>query len=145
MMISLDVINIYMPPLNKNHNMGDDMEQHFYATDTFSLVFQDYVASNSHGFLIAGGVNAHAWELDTMAEDDAIGNDIIDFVDEFGFMVMNDSPPTYHSSVHSKTNATSTTSPIAIAESSEAKEDFCRRTAPGVVFFHTNEAIHVTN
>ena len=126
-MNTLDVLNIYIPSIHKNHNMGDEWGQHFHGTDTFSPVFEDNVVSNSHGFLIAGDVNIHAWEWYVMAEDDAIGNGIIDFVNEYGLMVMNDSPPTYHSSLHSKTNTTSTTSPIV--ESSEANKDFYRRTA----------------
>ena len=79
--------------------------------------------------LIAGDANAHAWEWDLMSNDDAIGGDIMDFMEENGFVVMNDSLPTYRAYVmESKTTAAST-------QDCEDSEDFRGRTAPDIMFF----------
>ncbi len=59
--ITIDVANIYIPPLHKNKNMGDERHQNFKALYTFDQILSDYKRMNSDGLLISGDFNAHPW------------------------------------------------------------------------------------
>ena len=120
--------------------MGDEQKQDFKAMHNFSPVFDEYMANNLHGLIIAGDVNAHAREWDVIAEEVTIGGNVMNFIDEYGLMVMNDSLPTYHSFVQSNINAT----PSKAADSPDKEENYQGRIAPEKTFY-TNNSICVTN
>ena len=121
--VSLDVLNIYIPPIHGGAE--DSREQRFDATRTFAPAFEDYQNNNSHGLLIAGDVNGHAWEWDAFSNEDAIGSGIMDFMDDNGFVVANDSLPTYHSFIHQRSDGVE------------------GETAPDVTFLHSDTSLSI--
>ena len=126
----IDVLNIYIPPIyNKDKN--DDRIQNFSSNETFNPVIQDYKANKSNGILIAGDINAHAWEWDASSSDDIIGDDIMNFLDSNEFVVANDSGPTYYSHISSND-----TNEIEDKNEDENEEDnkVKGNTAPDVTF-----------
>lgn len=128
--VSVDVLNIYIiPPIHKHDE--DEREQHFGAANTFTPAFNEYERNNSQsqGLLIAGDVNAHAWEWDAISNEDDIGGDIMNFMDDYGFVVANDSLPTYHSSLHQHQTA----------------DGMEGETAPDVTFLHSESSLSNSN
>jgi len=78
--------------------------------------------------LIAGDINTHADEWDPLFGDNDIGSNIMDFMDENGFVLANDTKPIYHSHLGCRTVG--------------GKEG---ETAPDVTFFHSDYSLRSTN
>jgi hypothetical protein len=125
--LSFDIMNVYIPPIHGTSNGIESRIQNFSATNTFTPAYSDYENNNSMGLLIAGDVNAHAWEWDCNNDDDAIGGDIMNFMDDYGFKVLNDSLPTYHAHFNQHNNN----------DDNELKGE----TAPDVTFLHSVDGI----
>eukprot|EP00957_Ditylum_brightwellii_P117567 8966607-Ditylum_brightwellii.AAC.1 len=92
--LPFDIFNVYIPPIGGGN---DHCIKRFNAERTFSQITQEAINYESVGVLIAGDVNAHAYGWNCYASEDAIGEEIEDFLDKNGFMIMNDTLPTYHS------------------------------------------------
>ena len=129
---SVDILNIYIPPIHSKD--GDDREQNFSATETFLPAYNDYQSNNSLGLLVAGDVNAHDREWDAFTNEDAIGVDIMNFMDDYGFVVANDTLPTYHS--------------YNRRGSSQHNQRSCEgmegETAPDVTFLHSEQSLSIS-
>eukprot|EP00957_Ditylum_brightwellii_P081110 6169361-Ditylum_brightwellii.AAC.1 len=89
-----DICNIYTPLIGGG---GNHQIQCFNAETTFGNITKEDIDYGSVGVLIAGDINAHANIWDRYAKEDAIREDIKDFLDDNGFRIINITLPTYHS------------------------------------------------
>eukprot|EP00957_Ditylum_brightwellii_P191663 14591718-Ditylum_brightwellii.AAC.1 len=92
--LPFDICNVYIPQIG---GRNDHRVQHFNAERTFGQITHEAITYESTGVLIVGDVNSHASGCDCYASEDAIGEEIEDFLDKNGFKIMIDTLPTYHS------------------------------------------------